>query len=503
MIDRSSRKTASREREAVRPKIEPGELVANSGGQAASAPQPGAVSDGPDCLTLSIGSDVEISKRLWERLNESHGRVVYAEGQLWYYSLTHWQPFPEHELRKLVQEFDGARYPTPSGSVAWVKLGKGRINSILNELLTNCSDPGFFEKAAAGINCASGFIQFAEDGSPSIQAHSPDHRARHVLPGRWEQGEPRELPATSLLFRLLNGVFKGDVDSGEKARLLAEICGVAAIGRATRLVQPRTIILYGPSAENGKGQILDLMRGLLPESAVCSVAPATMSDERHVIALTGKLLNATDELSAAAIASDRFKAIITGDPVSGRDVYKSRVEIRPVAQHVFGTNKLPSFRGGMDRGVQRRLSVIPFNRIIPLEERIEGIGRAVAQSEPDLLLSWAVHGASRVVRNGLFTIPPSCRQALREWIYAADPVLAWLEERVQIDNTGDVQRGIKTRAAYTEFRTWAAAEGFKTLPEINGFVQRVVAADRGIEHRRGGKAGRRFLGMRILPPEEV
>ena len=156
----------------------------------------------------------------------------------------------------------------------------------------------------------------------------------------------------------------------------------------------------------------------------------------------------------------------------------------------------------MDRGVQRRLCVVPFNRVIPLEERIADIGRSVAQREPGLLLSWAVQGASRVLRDKVFTIPSSCRQALREWIFAADPVLAWLDERVEVDVVGDVQNGIKTSAAYNEFRVWAAAEGFKSLPEINGFVQRVMSADRRIEHRRSGKAGRRFIGMRILPAEE-
>jgi hypothetical protein len=69
-------------------------------------------------LTLELGSDVEISRRLWDRLNEIYARVVYSEGHIWYYGRTHWQPFPEHELRRLVQEFDGARYPTPSGSLA-------------------------------------------------------------------------------------------------------------------------------------------------------------------------------------------------------------------------------------------------------------------------------------------------------------------------------------------------------------------------------------------------
>ncbi len=91
---------------------------------------------------------------------------------------------------------------------------------------------------------------------------------------------------------------------------------------------------------------------LLPASAICSVTAARMGDERHIVGLVGKLLNASDELSSsAAITSETFKAIVTGEPVEGRDVYKSRIEFRPIAQHIFATNTLPPFQGGMDRGV--------------------------------------------------------------------------------------------------------------------------------------------------------
>ena len=501
---RPSRESASQERKD-KPQPNDASAVLSNRMSAASAQQNRAASFGEarDHLLLEIGSDVEICKRLLERLKETYGRVAYAEGQLWRYAATHWEAFPEHKLRALVQEFDGARYPTPSGSVAWIKLGKGKINSILHELLKSCSEPGFFDARAIGINCASGFIRFSEKGMPTLRPHSPEHRARHTLCGHWKPGRSVRLPPKSLLRKLLDGVFKGDPDRSEKVQLLAEICGVAALGHAAKLLQPRSVILYGPLAENGKGQILDLVRGLLPEAAVCSIPPAIMSDERHIIALAGKLLNATDELSSAAIASDRFKSVITGDPVPGRDVYKSRIEFRPMAQHLFAANALPPFIGGMDRGVQRRLCVVPFNRIIPVAERIEGIGKLVGQREPDLLLAWAIDGAARALREGVFTIPSSCRQALREWIFAADPVAAWIEERVKVEADGDVRKGIKTRDAYTEFRSWAAAEGFKTLPEINGFVQRVLSAGRGIEHRRSGKEGRRFIGMRIRRKEEI
>ena len=134
----------------------------------------------------------------------------------------------------------------------------------------------------------------------------------------------------------------------------------------TRVGQPKAVILAGATAENGKSQILDLFRGLLPPDAVASIPAAKMGDGRLTPCLIGKHLNAADELSgSAAIASDTFKAIVTGEPTTGREVYRAGVTFRPLAQHVFCTNMLPNFAGGIDRGVQRRLLVIQFNRVIP------------------------------------------------------------------------------------------------------------------------------------------
>ncbi|WBU53018.1 hypothetical protein [Paracoccus sp. SCSIO 75233] len=54
---------------------------------------------------------------------------------------------------------------------------------------------------------------------------------------------------------------------------------------------------------------------------------------------------------------------------------------------------LPGFKGSVDRGIQRRLAVIPFNRTIPVEERIADIGKRIAAEEADLLLAWTVQDA--------------------------------------------------------------------------------------------------------------
>ena len=448
--------------------------------------------------SLSIGSDVEIARRVREDLTERHGRIVHAEGAFWRYGGTHWEPIPEHELRPPVHAYDGAKFFTPAGEPSNVKLNKSRINSILNECAALCAAPEYFDTPPTGINCASGFIRFDTNGKPRLEPHHREHRCRHTLPGRWHPGASGTPPKGSLLATLLTGCFKGDPDAEAKCALLAEICGAAALGYATRLMQPRAVVLHGKTAENGKSQVLELARGILPASAICSVPASKMGDERHVVGLVGKLLNASDELSPEAIASDTFKAVVTGDPIEGRDVYKSRVEFRSMAQNLFAANQLPSFRGGVDRGVQRRLLVIPFTRSIPLDERIEDIGKRIAAEEPDLLLAWAVEGAARLIRRRNFAIPQSCHDALREWVLSEDPVAAWIDACVKVVPIVNGGPLITTSDAHIRFRDWALAEGYKPekLPAINGFVQRVQARVAGIQHKRTSKA-RFFIGLAV------
>jgi P4 family phage/plasmid primase-like protien len=442
---------------------------------------------------------VEIARRIAHELKQDFGSVPYCEGEFWRYIGTHWEPISQDELRRRVHACDGLRW----GENGRVKLNKNRIDSILNELGAILSEPAFFEARPRGVNCVSGFIAFQE-GAPELLPHAPEHRQQHVLPGRWEPGSPAEIPEDSLLARLLRGSFQGDPDADAKIDLIAEIAGAAALGHGTGHIAPKAVVLLGRTAENGKSQILDLLRGLLPPSAVSSVPPSKFGDERHVVKLAGKLLNTSDELGTArAIASDGFKAIITGEPMTGRDVYQPAIAFRSQAQHVFACNQLPAFHGGMDRGVLRRLLPIVFNRTIPEGERIPHIGRRVVAEEPDRVLAWAVQGAVRLLSRGHFPELASSCEALSEWAQSADPVLGWIEERVTTIALTVVGKGpprVTSREAYEDFKDWALEEGYSqhALPNVNTFVQRVRAMgpSTGIHYKHSGKF-RGFEGMRL------
>jgi len=245
--------------------------------------------------------------------------------------------------------------------------------------------------------------------------------------------------------------------------------------------------------------VLDLIRALLPETAHTAVSPARIGDDRYAVQLAGPLLNATDELGDAAIFSDGFKSAVTGDWMTARDVYRSAIRFRPRALHLLACNALPAFRGGMDAGVRRRLLVITFNRRIPEAERIEALGRRVGQQEPDLLLAWAIAGASRLLRRRHFPDLVSSREAIGEWVLSSDPVGGWLQDRDEVDITGEARHVVHSKAAYARFRVWANSEGLLPahIPAKSQFTLRVGSSGHaGLAATRRAN-GNVFVGMRI------
>ncbi|HEY8612558.1 MAG TPA: DUF5906 domain-containing protein, partial [Roseomonas sp.] len=462
---------------------------------------PAAASDAegrsPKKVWLKIGSDAEIAGRVAADLAHRFGKVVQDDGEFWRHNGLHWEAIPSEALWQAVFAYDGALFETPAGELSNVRLSKGRVESVLTCMQPLLRHRRFFAEAAAGINCASGFITFAQDGVPSLVPHSPDHRQRHVLAGHWPRDFSTEVRKASLLHRLLDGCFKDDKDKRAKTDLLGEVAGIAAVGQGARIIEPKALICVGKQAENGKSQVLAAVRSLLPKSAISAISPAQFADRTFVCHLVGKLLNAPDELAGTdAIASETFKQIITGEPIMARDVYRSAFEFEPSAQHVFATNNLPSFKGGMDRGVRRRLMVLTFTRVIPREERLERIGARIGEEEPDLLLDWAVRGASRVIAAQAFTTPDSSAEALKDWMYSSDPVLAWLEsEEVEYAINNYVPES-KVGVAHDKFVRWATDEGFgrDRLPAVNGFSQRVEAAGKGVTKKRTNE-GARFVGL--------
>jgi phage/plasmid primase-like uncharacterized protein len=312
---------------------------------------------------LKIGSDIEIARRIVERLEELYGPVIVSEGRVWRFDRTHWAALEDDHLARFVHRADGAQYVDSDDKLKTVRLNKGRVASILDAAMKYRQQQGFFEQPPCGINCASGFVRIDAGGLAELQPHARQWRQRHVVRGQWPIAEDPEAFANSRLAGYLRDAFAGDPDASEKINLLGEVAGCTALGWGTRVRNPKAIVTYSDEGATGKSTYLRLLRSLPNPDAVASVPPGKFGDEKYAWRLIGRVLNAADELPDRAVRSDVFKRMITGEPVPARDVYRSATDFAPVALHVFSTNVLPAFSGGVDGGTVRRLLPLEFTQL--------------------------------------------------------------------------------------------------------------------------------------------
>jgi len=437
---------------------------------------------------------MEIAGRVIDDLSKRFGEIVHAEDALWHCHCGLWMKLVDRDVQAVIAAYDGCFYPT-GRSTSTVRLNSTRVEGIVKLVSKDLNAPAFFAEATEGVLCKSGLVTIDDGGQINLRVPDPADRIRCRIDVPWGRDIVLKPPVGSLLATFLGGIFAEDADKEAKTNLLAEIAAAALFGMGTKLKEPKAIILKGESAANGKSEFIQMVRALLPAGTTTSIPIDRFSQDRHIVHLNGKLLNAVDELSVNGVGSERFKALITGNPVAGRDVFKSRQQFVPIAQHVFATNTMPPFKGGVDRGVLRRLLILQFNRTIPPNERIEAIGRKIVETEAELLLSWVIGGLRRLIENGRrFSELESSEAAMRDWLYAADSFAAWFEAAVTVDGT--TQK--KSSDVYEAYKTWAYHEGFRTaeiLP-INTFVQRLKAADRRISTKRTGSS-RYIIGIAI------
>ncbi|MGE0044903.1 MAG: phage/plasmid primase, P4 family [Hyphomonadaceae bacterium] len=441
-----------------------------------------ACEEGPAALRL--GSHVEIARVLAQKLDAEHGGLVFAESSFWVWASTRWRALDDPAMRQAAHTFDGAGVADGRRSKR-VSLTKGAIDGVLHELRAMRTNENFFAAKPPGFACGSGFLTISPGGETESAPHAPEQRQRTIFEARWRPD--CVVPPGSVLGRML-------ASYSVIEPLLAEIVGAAAFALAPRLAQRRAIILFGPT-HTGKSAILELARALIARDAHSGINPSRFNDDRQLIHLHGKALNAVDELGGAAIDTALFKQVISGEPVTGRDVYQSAVTFSPTALHLFACNAPPAFRFGFDGAMRRRVLVIPMSTTISPAECIPWIAERIAREEGELLLAWAAEGARRVAARGDFDEPECCAVAAREWMIGADPVAGWLNDPSAVQFADGALTA--TKEAYAAFQKWADSEGYRDPPPHAAFTQRTNSlSEKRFSYRRT-KTRAEFVGLKL------
>ena len=414
-------------------------------------------------VSFDRGDSVELARVLLAELRSAapdagDDTVIYDRSAFWVYDSARGIYVERSAAEMLVAVAAYAGAPCgPKGKP--LSLSDAAVKGAVKAASWLCARPGYLSAAPRGIVFADRFV-CARDGEVVTEPHSHDHRAIHALPIAYEMDAPRHRWTAMLreVFRRLREDGTLDEDDTEACiALLQEWVGSTLMGEAT--ARAIGLVLVG-AGNDGKSSVLNVVRALFPPSAVSSIAPQDWARSFLLAGLSGRRLNCVSELPERDIVdAPRFKAVLSGDPLTAERKNQDPFDLICEAGHLFACNALPPTRDQSD-GFWRRFAVLACNRRFGEGEVIRDLWRVIVAEELDGIAAWAIEGAARAQRLQSFTAPASSTQAKADWQRDSDAVRQFVEESCDVLPPGtpsSEEMGIAD--IYTAFRAWCAATG--------------------------------------------
>jgi P4 family phage/plasmid primase-like protien len=232
------------------------------------------------------------------------------------------------------------------------------------------------------INCKNGLLNLE---TLSLEPHNPDVFSVTQIPIKYnpKAKAPR-------FKKFLEEIFE---DNQELINFIQEIMGYAL----TTSTQGEIVAFFHGTGRNGKSTLLKIIRALLGEKNVSSIALEDFSDKFKLSEIDGKLANIADE-SRPDIKMDTsiLKRISSGNYIQIDQKYKQVYSIKPNTTLFFSFNTLPD-TDDTTISWKERMKIIPFkfepeiknpNLYDDLHEELNGI------------LNFAIRGLKRLRLNG-------------------------------------------------------------------------------------------------------
>lgn len=232
--------------------------------------------------------------------------------------------------------------------------------------------------------------------------------------------------------------------------------GMALIGE---VYHEGILIAYG-GGRNGKSTFFNALGEVLGDYAG-TIDIRTLTTDRSnkgaaLATLRGKRLVITGELEEhQRLSVATLKQVGSTDRLNIEEKFKQPESVKQTHTLVLFTNHLPRV-GSTDSGTWRRLTVIPFQAVIPPQTGIQNYGSVLAREAGSAILAWAIQGAVNFIQNGCkLDLPDAVEEATEAYRQQEDWLNNFLDERC----VRGPEARIGARALYLAYRTWAEESG--------------------------------------------
>lgn len=243
----------------------------------------------------------------------------------------------------------------------------------------------------------------------------------------------------------------------EMRAYLARLLGHALEGRVTAHILP---IFHGAGA-NGKGTLTTAVLAALgdygdaadPELLTARTFDAHPTGTADLVGLRLAVLHESDH--GRRLAEGTVKRLTGGDRIKARRMREDFWHFEPSHTFLMLTNHKPIV-GGTDEGIWRRLRLVPWDVVIPPEERDLALADKLVL-ELEAVLAWLVAGYREWREHGLDD-PDPVKKATADYRDESDALARFISERC-LTGPNFTVRSSELFAAWSK---WCTTEGVES-----------------------------------------
>lgn len=403
----------------------------------------------------------------------------FSDGAFWAYDGRCWGRFDSTALRqKALDVLKDGILPHRASTANLVS----QVLSLLEAKVFESEDLLRFQGVPPSVfNLRNGELWIGADGEVQLRPHQATSYLRHYMDFDYQPH------ARAPLFEAaIKEIFSKSPDGEALSRHYFEYLGY--------LMQPDRripmVCIWKGGGSNGKSALAGIVRAMVgPQQVAAQRIKELSRNQFSMDALFGKFLLIDEDVqSGTRLPDGDLKKISEQTDLTAERKFGATYNFVNRAVPLLLCNSPPSL-ADLSYAMQRRLHVLPFNRIFLQKEIDRSLFPKILEREKSGILNHAIAGLQRVIRRGWdFDLPQSMVEAQKLYLREANPLPEFIEECCAKEGR------ITVAKLFSEYETWRQQQGITYGQQRSNFERNILSLGYTKKHCRDGA---NFLGLSL------
>jgi len=434
-----------------------------------------------------------------QRFADQHGHRVRwyeAENAWWFFDGRRWKKDDEKRVLGFARETAREIYREAANCVeddrrtklathAKSSSSANKIEAMLRLVKSDLAiTAAMFDRDNFKLNCLNGTLDLR---TGELSLHQANDFITKLVSVNYEP--QAEAPR---FIQFLNKIFAG------KQSLIEFVQQVLGYSMSGSVIEHKIFICYG-LGQNGKSTLFNIVCEILNEYAT-ETDPHLLLTKRHtgggpseeIYMLRGVRLATTIETNEdVRLDEARTKKLVSEDMILARPLHGHYAQFPPTHKLFMITNHKPHIRS-QSLAMWRRIVLIPFNVIIPKDEKdLKFLDKL--RTEKEGILAWLVSGYLAWQKNDGLPEQLDVTEATKTYKNEEDTLEKFIDECCQRVPSAQTSASV----LFAEFYRWCE-KNYAPKPDIAAFKNRME--EKGFTHKRT-KKGNVWLGILLQEME--